>query len=169
MNEVTLAEMMDARERRVSVQTHLINQHKLPLVCLTLNIPGPVKVLPKVPGAYEEAVRLIRLAAERNHFPVADMVEIKERTGYEAFFSMDADALEIKKAMVPVEDQDRLGRLFDIDVIGTDGKKISREELGLPARLCLLCGRPAHECSRSRAHSVPELVAYIEKVLDERL
>ena len=46
-----------------------------------------------------------------------------------------------------------LGRLLDIDVIAPDGGKISRTEIGLPARRCLLCGNPAPVCARSRAHS----------------
>ena len=169
MEEVTLTEMLDARERRVSIQNHLLTRHKLPLICLTLNIPGPVKVFSKIPDAYEEGCRRIRFLLTQNQFPIIDFIETRDKTGYEAFFSIDANASDIKKAMVSIEDQDRLGRLFDIDVIGENGLKLSREEFGLPPRLCLLCGRPAHECSRSRAHSVPELTKHIQKILNERL
>lgn len=169
MEEVTLTDMLDARERRVSIQNHLLMQHKLPLICLTLNIPGPVKVFSLVPEAYEEGCRRIRFLLDQNNFPIIDFLEIKSKTGYEAFFSVNAQASDIKKAMVSIEDQDRLGRLFDIDVLGVDGMKLSREEFGLPPRLCLICNRPAHECSRSRAHSVPELTKQIQKILNERL
>ena len=169
MEEVTLTEMLDARERRVSIQTHLLKQHKLPIICLTLNIPGPVKVFSQIPDAYDEGCRRIHFLLTQQKFPVIDFIETKDKTGYEAFFSVNASASDIKKAMVTIEDQDRLGRLFDIDVLDTDGRKLSREEFGLTPRLCLICDRPAHECSRSRAHSVPELTKQIQKILNERL
>ncbi|MBP3926504.1 MAG: citrate lyase holo-[acyl-carrier protein] synthase [Clostridium sp.] len=38
--------------------------------------------------------------------------------------------------------------------------------MGLPHRTCLLCGSPAHECSRSRRHTVYELVARIQEMID---
>lgn len=46
---------------------------------------------------------------------------------------MDADALAVKRLLVPLEDASDLGRLYDIDIIGRDGKKISRSDIGQPA------------------------------------
>ena len=43
-NEVTLEEMLDARERRVFLQNSLIQTYNKPIISFTLNIPGPVKV-----------------------------------------------------------------------------------------------------------------------------
>ena len=169
MEEVTLTDMLDARERRAFLQSRLLKEYNLPLICFTLNIPGPVKVLPKVPQAYEQGCRLIKRALMEQAFPVVHLEEIKEKTGYEAFFCVDAPAIELKRMMVQLEDQDLLGRLFDIDVIQTNGFKISREETGGSGRRCLLCGRPAQECGRSRRHTVPELTARVQSILEERL
>ena len=69
--------------------------------------------------------------------------------------------------MVSLEDQDRIGRLFDIDVLRPDACKVSREDLGFSPRTCLLCGQPAHVCSRSRSHSVAELTAEISQILNK--
>ena len=49
--------------------------------------------------------------------------------------------LDVKRLLVPLEDASKLGRLYDIDIIGRDGKKISRSDIGKPGRTCLLCGR----------------------------
>ena len=92
---------------------------------------------------------------------------IREKTGYELFLSVNGDAVEIKERMAAIEDGGRLGRLYDIDVIRLDGQKVSREEFGLAPRTCLLCGQPAHACSRSRRHSVAELVEEIQTILRE--
>lgn len=165
MNDVSLLEMLNARELRCQLQQHYLHKYKKPLVCLTLNIPGPVKVLPGVPAAYETGCRRIEESLDKNRVPAGHREQVREKTGYEAFYSVDGSPEFIKKLMITLEDQDELGRLFDIDVLRLDGTKVSREELGLDARRCLLCDNPAHACSRSRTHSVEELVARITDIL----
>ena len=44
MEEVSLQEMLAAREHRSALQTRLLQQYKKSLISFTLNIPGPVKV-----------------------------------------------------------------------------------------------------------------------------
>lgn len=166
INEVNLTEMLDARERRCFLQQHLLRTYRTPLICLTLNIPGPVKVLPGTPNAFDIACARIQAALASHSVPIIHTEMIKEKTGYEAFFSADAAPKLLKQLMIPLEDQDRLGRLFDIDVLSPDGQKVSREELSYAPRRCLLCSEPAHVCSRSRRHSVGELSAEISRILE---
>ncbi|MEG0379594.1 MAG: triphosphoribosyl-dephospho-CoA synthase CitG, partial [Eubacterium sp.] len=64
-----------------------------------------------------------------------------------------------------LEESTPLGRLFDIDVQRSDGSKVSRKIIGLPKRKCLLCHKNAFECSRSRAHSVKDLLRYEAKIM----
>ena len=49
-----------------------------------------------------------------------------------------------------------------MDVIGTDGEKLSRGVY----RKCLICGCQAQECARSRKHSVEELQDKIMKMIE---
>ncbi len=165
MNDVSLLEMLNARELRCQLQQHLLQKYKKTLICLTLNIPGPVKVLPGVPAAYATGCRRIEESLKKSLVPICHLETLKEKTGYEAFYCVDASPEFIKEQMIAIEDQDELGRLYDIDVLRQDGSKVSREELGLDARKCLLCDNPAHVCSRSRTHSVTELVARIGDIL----
>ena len=168
MNDVSLLEMMNAREMRCHLQQQLLQLYKKPLICLTLNIPGPVKVLPGVPEAFETACNTIESRLNEHRITICHMETIKEKTGYEAFYSVDATPESIKKLMISIEDQDRPGRLLDIDVLRTDGAGVSREDLGFSPRRCLLCDEPAHVCSRSRRHSVAELTTEIDRILKER-
>lgn len=165
MEEVSLQEMLAARERRCYLQTQLLSQYKKSLISFTLNIPGPVKVLPGVPDAFAKGCQRIEALLKERLVLIQHMETIKEKTGYEAFYNVDANPDFVKELMVSLEDQDRIGRLFDIDVLRTDGSKVSREDLGLAPRCCLLCSQPAHVCSRSRRHSVKELTAEIESIL----
>ena len=137
MEEVSLQEMLAARERRSALQTRLLQQYKKSLISFTLNIPGPVKVPDGVPQAFATGCRRIEALLMDRLVLVQHMETIKEKTGYEAFYCIDANPEFIKTLMVTLEDQDRLGRLFDIDVIRPDGSKVSREELGRPSRTCL--------------------------------
>lgn len=168
MNDVSLLEMLNARELRSHLQQRLLRDYKKSLICLTLNIPGPVKVLPGVPEAFSEGCRRVETALKDRLVLISHMETVREKTGYEAFYCVDAAPEFAKELMIGLEEQDRLGRLFDIDVLRPDGSKVSREELGYASRTCLLCGEPAHVCSRSRRHSVNELVAEIETILSAR-
>lgn len=165
--EVTLQDMLDARERRAMAQRRLLNSYGCPLICLTLNIPGPVKVPPLAPAAFLEGCRRIEEGLKLLGLKPCFKEEVREKTGWEAIYCVSGEPEAIKAKMAAAEDRDRLGRLFDIDVIRLDGSKVSREELGLSPRACLLCGRPAHQCSRSRSHSLKELSACIHQILSE--
>lgn len=165
--DAELPDMLNARERRVWVQEKLLSEYPGVLVSFTLNIPGAVKVLPRVPDAFAHALKEIVSAITEAGIPILKRSLILDKTGPEAFLCVDADALDIKRLLVPLEDASKLGRLYDIDIIGRDGKKISRSDIGKTGRTCLLCGRPARECSRSRAHSVEELTAEINRIFKE--
>ena len=52
-----------------------------------------------------------------------------------------------------------------MDVLKPDGKKVDRFEVGLSPRRCLICGDPARECARSRAHTVEQLQAKTKEIL----
>lgn len=55
--------------------------------------------------------------------------------------------------MVEIEERDRLGRIFDIDVIDVNGSKLSRDE----PRKCFICDNAAAACARNRSHTAAEL------------
>ena len=162
---VTLEEMLVARDARVARQQELLTRHACTLVSHGLNIPGPHKTSPAFAWAFEQEGRLIENALAEHGWPVLHREATHARTGHEGLLAVRADALDVKRALVAVEEGSPLGRLFDIDVLRPDGDKVSRTELGLPGRTCLLCDRPAFECARSRAHSVSELLAAIEALI----
>jgi len=178
--EVELPRMLDARERRVILQNNLLSGYGKPLISFTLNIPGPVKVLPLVPEAFACGLSMIEEAITEHGFSILHQELRLDATGLESFWAVEAETRDLKAAMVSIEDGTPLGRLFDIDIIvpgvekaseltASGGRKVSREELGLPPRTCLICGQPAHACARSRNHPVPELVDKINCILRKEL
>ena len=151
-NAASLKEILDNRERRAERQRELITLYGTPLVSFTMNIPGMVKTGRLIRKGFDLGTRLIEAAV-----PFSHKEEYESPCGYEALYCVAGDAAEIKRKMADVEASAPCGRLFDIDVIRTAGTKVSRQELGLPARACLLCGNDARMCRRADTHTTGEL------------
>lgn len=167
--EVTLLEMLEARERRAARQQVLLQDYGKTMVCFTMNIAGPVKNSSLIRRGYALGKRLLRQQLEVAGIPIAYSEEIQEKTGNEAIFLLDADPLAVKAITVEIEDQPAVGRLFDMDVLCPNGRKVDRQELGLSGRKCLICGGMAQACARSRAHTVFELQKKTQEILCEAL
>lgn len=167
--EVSLQEMLTARERRAIRQKVLLSAYGKTMVCFTMNIAGPIKNSSLIRRGYALGKRLLRQQLEVAGIPVTYFEEIQEKTGNEAIFLLDADPLAVKAITVEIEDQPSVGRLFDMDVLCPDGRKVDRQELGLSGRKCLICGGPAQACARSRTHTVAELQEKTWKILCQAL
>ena len=168
-NEVSLLEMLDARERRVQHQQALLAQYHKPLICFTMNIAGPVKDSPLIRRGFARGQQLLRQQLFRAGLTPLHTDARCEATGCEAFYVLDAAPLTIKKFTTDIEDATPLGRLFDMDVLRPDGVKVDRQELQLEGRRCLICGGPAKVCSSRRVHTVAELQATTTAILTETM
>lgn len=168
-NEVQLYEMLEAREQRANQQKLLLARYHCPVICFMLNIPGPVKVCAQWEKVFVRGMEQIMKMLEEQQIPVLYSQSIRPKTGYELYVVADCEAQRLKKLCCAIEDGSELGRLYDVDVIGTDGYKKSRGFMGIPPRKCLLCGREAHVCARSRRHSVEELIQRIGQIIAEQL
>ncbi|MGN0996624.1 MAG: citrate lyase holo-[acyl-carrier protein] synthase [Candidatus Ventricola sp.] len=162
--EVTVPDMMRAREARLQVQCALRERYPgAAIVCLTMNVAGPVKTTPAIERAFDWGMGAVR-AALGGH-ALCFEAQVREKTGPEAAFAVRGDARELKRRLCALEDGCAMGRLLDIDVIAPGGEKLSRTELGLPQRRCLLCGEAAPVCARSRAHTVDALFARTHEII----
>lgn len=157
-----LTEILAAREARAQKQMQLLQQYHMPLVCFTMNIAGPEKNSDLITKGFRLGQKLLndRFVPEYEEERIAP-------TGCEYFYVVDGDPKAIKQQTCQIEDSFPMGRLFDMDVIAPDGTKVSREDVGLRIRKCLLCDNDARICGRSRAHSVEELQAETERLLTE--
>ncbi len=164
--EVSLTEMLEAREKRAWRQRELLKRGQT-MVCFTMNIAGPIKNSPLIGSGYDLGKRLLLGQLDVAGVAVSDFEEVREKTGNECILLVDAEPLAVKAITAELEDCAPIGRLFDMDVLRPDGSKVERQELGLPGRRCLLCGESAQVCARSRKHSVAELQAKTREILRE--
>lgn len=153
--EATLPQILEARENRVQKQQTLLSQYGKPLLCFTMNIAGPLKFDRDISIGFFVGCRLLKDALRG--CKVLHTEEHRKNTGCEAYFVVDLPAKELKQIAIDIEETEMIGRLFDMDVLDTDGRKLTREELGYERRRCLLCKNDASVCARSRAHGLDQL------------
>ena len=163
--EVTLMEMLEAREQRAARQRALLDAYGHTMVCFTMNIAGPIKNSPSILRGFLLGKQLLEDQLRVTGTRVLYHEQIQEKTGNEAIYLLDREPLAVKAVTVEIEDQSPLGRLFDMDVLRPDGRKVDRQELGLSGRRCLICGGPAQACARSRTHTVAQLQEKTQAVL----
>lgn len=162
IREVGIADILKARDERAERQRRMLAEHRAPLVSFTMNIAGPVKNDPTIERAFREGVKRIEAVLTGRRANVLESVSVIAFTGCERLWSVDAEALSLKAWMRLIEEQDDLGRLFDIDVIAPDGSKLSR----YGERRCLICSGPVRVCARSRSHSASELFERTHAIIE---
>ncbi len=168
---VTLEQLLQSRDNRAKHQKDLLDSHPgRSLLCMTVQLPGPEKR-----NKYSLAIAQAGVEAIRKAFSL-EYEELKDlETGYEGFFLVPLPAEEAKRLACRIEDTHPLGRLMDIDVLFADaqaGEKcfspalsLSRGDIGLEPRRCLLCGNEVRYCMRAKTHTTAELLARIEEMV----
>ncbi len=165
-NAIGLPFMLARREARAYEQKLLLTKHNLPLVSFCMNIPGPIKTNELIRRAFDIGEILLLEALRHVGAEILGASEVHEDTGDELLLAVKGVEPEILKDIaVNIEQSSPVGRLFDIDVIDADGRKLSRKEF----RTCLICGKQAQDCARSRTHTVQELQQAVDDILSHFL
>lgn len=164
VNIKMLKEILQSREDRAQKQVDILEKYPYSLISFTLNTPGEVKDNELYRRIHNEGFQEIQNIIEDNKLEIKYKEYINKKTGSEGYLSVNVDATELKKLMVILESNHPLGRIFDIDVFDKDHTQMSRSDLGLKTRKCLLCNEDARVCMRQKTHTYEELIAKIEEV-----
>ena len=162
--EITLDQLLASREERASFQKELLKSYPgKTLVCLTVIMPGKVKRNLQSLIVAQAALTALVCAFGDSMLKL----EVRDRqTGYEAYLETTLSHGAAKRKTCSIEDTHPLGRLFDLDVIDADGVPISRETIGLNPRKCLICDNEARYCMRNHTHTLSELSARIDEMIE---
>ena len=163
--EVTLPEVLEARENRAARQQDLLSEYGMPLVSFTMNIAGPVKNSARIRRGFLLGERLLHGQFARARAACVHEERIDTPTGCEGLYVVDTGAARLKRLTEEVEEYGELGRLFDMDVLSPEGVKLDRAV----ARRCLICGGDAKACASRRIHTVAELRERTREILDAAL
>lgn len=160
---ISLADLLAAKEQRQQRQNVLRNEHHLPLISITINMPGSVKNTALTRSLCDYAVYELKkslsiIAEQRVCLP----------TGPEALLVTTVDAYEAKKQCAFLEGSQSFARLLDLDVITAEGEILSAQaSRGL--RTCYVCGQPAVYCMREFRHSQAEIQQAVKVLFQQFL
>ena len=155
-------EILQSREDRRDKQLDLVKRYRSSLISFTLNTPGAIKDNEMYRGIHNEGMVSIVDTLDENSIPILYQDKINKATGSEGFIVVDFDSIEVKKLLIELEENHPLGRIFDIDVFDQNHNQISRNDLSLNTRRCLLCGKDARICAKEKNHTYEELYNRIE-------
>ena len=156
-----LAAVLANREDRVARQHTLLSRYGTALVSCGVNMPGPVKDNLASRRVLAAAVRAVQRVVQASGWLCLERAVRVAPTGPEALVVVKADPRALKAALLTVEESQPWGRLVDLDVLPPAGPAISRADLGLPPRACLVCGEVATVCARSRRHPLEAVLAQV--------
>lgn len=78
----------------------------------------------------------------------------------------------MKHETIKFEEDNPLGPISDINVFAVENDQVSaitREELGSPARKCIICDKTGHECKKNKNHTTDELHQAIDTIINENV
>lgn len=160
---ISLTELLDARETRANLQETLRQKHKQTVLSITLTAVGGVKKNALLDFVFAKCLENVTACFKRLAVSPTESLIRPLETGHEALFALPIDAMQLKRAMIALEDSSPLARLWDLDVISAEGELLSRSELGFAPRPCLVCAAQAKVCARERRHSIDDIIAEMQQ------
>lgn len=160
--EITLSEMLAARDRRSAYQKQLLARYKgACLAVFTVVAPGSVKQTPESRRLFDAGVEAISRVVRCYELAPLLFEAHEYPTGNEAYLAVRTDPYFLKMEFCKLEESAPYGRLWDMDVFGPDGDLIERERVGFEPRGCIVCGKAGRACSSRRLHSAEDVQAAV--------
>jgi holo-ACP synthase/triphosphoribosyl-dephospho-CoA synthase len=154
-----LSDILAAKEARAGRQAEMRAEYNLPLISITVNMPGNKKDTMYTRQLVDYAVSEISKKVD-----IAAIKRINPATGPECLLAVREGARDIKQRTMIIEEAQPFGRLLDLDVFDADGTLLSRAEQGI-LRKCLVCGGQAVDCMRKGHHSQEDLAKAVQKLI----
>lgn len=143
------------KEYRWETIKKAIDDYKKPIITLNLNIKGMHKDKDEFGPLYLKA----------KMFLASYELIYEDEDNYSAIYLAKNDGANEKKKFVDLEEKYDFMRFVDIDVIDTNLKPISRSDLGLIKRNCVVCGGDRFVCMHEDRHSQEDFNARLDKIL----
>lgn len=155
--------ILQDRENRVELVREGLNSNNL-IVTLKVNIVGNDKNINGAKAILDYFYKKIQ-----DDFDISSSKFIKSFDGNYYIIELPRlDYVETKKRLIKLEEIS-LGRLVDIDLFSDMKRSVSRIDLGLEPRKCIVCGRLYNTCLRERAHTLEEVLLRTKELIKEGL
>lgn len=162
---VSLSDILDARDRRAQLQRELRLLYQMPVISITVNMPGNIKYNHDTVSLVYTVIEKLRATFQRKQIRLAEERVWHSNAGPTALMAVEGDAIKLKAISIEIEENEPFGRLVDIDVFDRDGQQISRDRQQLPSRRCLVCSDIAVVCMREKRHTSAEITDAVSKLI----
>ncbi|MCT0192334.1 citrate lyase holo-[acyl-carrier protein] synthase [Lactobacillus helveticus] len=164
-NPQNIAQVLAGKDYRVALQQAILKKYPdATLVDINLNIPGPIKNNRYLIKLFDYGIKQLEEIWQNKGYDYKLVKALNNDAGCENFYVLRESSKVVKLSTILFEENNKIGRLFDADVLIKGKTALSRQELEYSSRRCYLCNRPAKECARSRRHSVEEMQRYISSL-----
>lgn len=151
------------RENRVELVRERLSEDNL-LVTLKVNVVGNDKNIHGTKAILDYFYKKIE-----GRFAINSSEFIRSYDGNYYLIELPRlDYIDTKKKLIELE-EGTLGRLVDIDLFSGMKRSVSRADLGLEPRRCIVCGRFYNICLRERAHSLDEVLVKTKELIRKGL
>lgn len=162
---MNIDKILKARENRYNIILELSKKNKAPVLTAKINYPGDNKNTDRI-----EKIFLTLKSTIKDQFE-NEIIEMKELQGYDGpsfLCSLKGEANKLKKKAVKIEEEKKIGRIFDVDIY-LNGTPVSRRNINLKTRKCIICGEDTYNCRINNLHSKEEVKEEIDRRIDEYL
>lgn len=166
---ITLDQLLTARERHFQRCRDFQSNFPGTIIDYQLNIPGPMKQFPLADLVFAEGLARLFSFLQVKKLTLKGWRRWDELTGSYALLAVSGEAQYIKQWLIELESEDPLARLFDIDVVNSQGSFVSRESLSQPPRSCLICSKAAAYCRVEKNHSAADIIDAVNQVMTDWL
>jgi len=170
MTQTPLEKVLAARESIHAIKHALIQQYKLPVVSMALNIAGWPKTDRQKRKFFFHTLNKLHEHLYANRLPVspqtAKIIDNDNGLTFIACINAPEDSAQIKIISERFEANQVLGRFIDVDVIDESGEIVSSEK----QKVCFFCGQyPAIDCMRNQRHTTEELRKFQQNKIQDFL
>lgn len=156
-----------ARELRWQTRLHLARSLERPVISLTLRAPSRLRQLDEYRVAFDALCGGLERLFYSEGLALEPLMSTLDAEGPARHYAA-GDALAAKRLCARWEEEAPGGELMDIDLMDERGQPLSRGDIGMQPRACLVCGtRPAAICIAGRGHDQGETEAAFDRLLRE--
>ncbi len=162
--------ILEDREKRLNLIINKLENSKNLFVTVKCNICGNDKNIKETNILLEyfknilvasfKVVNIEKYECYDGNFYLAEIsIAQSYELDYEYEENFEERYVEVKRKLIDIENSD-LGRFIDLDLFTNAEKSVSRSDLGLPSRKCILCDDNINICLREKRHTLDEVYSH---------
>lgn len=156
--------ILEDREKRYELVLNLIQKHKMTVLCGKINYCGNDKNSVEVKKAF--GILLENLKANFTTWTRYTEI-INGYDGPAVLMVLDMNLFKAKELGIRIEEKMPIGRVFDIDIYKVDGNSVSRADINIEPRKCLICDMDGRVCMRLGKHTLNDIKCKINSIIKD--